>query len=127
MFAHTVHALVLLLPIIGVFCPRDVENCRMQLYFGPCQVVSAQIALTMALPIVNPVDCQVRGVIRFLQADEILGWLAEESSSRVELFYCTTMHVRILSGRHKPCSVSNSTEMSSSIFRTVRTWHRRTF
>ena len=48
-------------------------------------------------------DCEVRGVIRFLQADKILGYLIEEASSRVELFCCTTMYVRILPDRHKPC------------------------
>ena len=72
-------------------------------------------------------DWEVWGVIRFLQADEILGYLAEEARSRVELFCCTTMHVRILPGRHKPCCVSNYIGTSSSILRTVRTWHRRTF
>ena len=47
----------------------------------------------------NPADCEVRGVIRFLQADEILGYLAEEARSRVELFCCTRMYARILPGR----------------------------
>ena len=46
------------------------------------------------------------GVIRFQQADEILGYLSEEASSRVEVFRCTTMHVRILPGIHKPCCVT---------------------
>ena len=59
-------------------------------------MVSAEIAVAMTVPIENPVDCEVRGVISFLQADEILGYLAEEASSRVELFCCTTMHVRVL-------------------------------
>ena len=63
-------------------------------------MVSAEIAVVMAVPIENPTDCQVRGVIGFLQANDILGYLAEEASSRVELFCCTTIHVRILSGRH---------------------------
>ena len=63
----------------------------------------------------------------FLQANEILGYLAKEVNSHVELFCCTTMHVLILPGRHKPCCVSNSIETSSNILRTVRTWHRRTF
>ena len=66
-------------------------------------------------------------VISFLQANEISGYLAEEASSRMELFCCTTMHVRILPGRHKPSCVNNSIGTSSSILRTVRTWHRRTF
>ena len=90
-------------------------------------MVNAEIAVAMALPIENPTDCEVRGVIRFLQADEILGYLAEEASSRMELFCSTTMHVHILPGRHKPCCVSNSIITSSSILRTVRTWHRPTF
>ena len=34
--------------------------------------------MTMAVPIENPADCEVRSVI-FLQADEILGYLAEEA------------------------------------------------
>ena len=85
-------------------------------------MVSAEIAMAMPVPIENPADCEVRGVIPFLQADEILGYLAEEVTSRVELFCCTTVHVRILPGRHKPCCV-----ISSSILRTVRSSHRRTF
>ena len=84
-------------------------------------MVSAEIAVVMAVPIENPADCEVRSVIRFLQADEILGYLVKEASSRVELFCCTTMHVRILPGRHKPCCVSNSIGVSSSILRTNRT------
>ena len=84
-------------------------------------MVSAEIAMTMAVPIEIPTDCEVRGVIRFLQADEILGYLAEEASSRVELFCYTTMCVRVLPGRYKPCCMSNSIGTSSSILRTVRT------
>ena len=82
----------------------------MQLYVGPCHVVSAEKAVAMAVPIENPADydCEVRGVIRFLQAVEMLDYLAEEASSRVELFCCTTMLVRILHGKHKPFCVSNS-------------------
>ena len=87
--------------VSGVQC--DAENCLMHLYVGPCHVVSAQIAVAMAVPIENPADCEVRGVIRFLQADEILGYLPQEASSRVELFCCTTMHARLLPDRHKPC------------------------
>ena len=93
----------------------------MQLYVGPCQVVSAEIAVTMAVPIENPAYFEVRNVIRFLQADEILGYLAEEASYRVELVFCTTMQVRILPGRHKPCCMNNSIGISSSILHTVRT------
>ena len=92
-------------------------------YVGPCHVVSSE----MAVAIENSVNCKVQRVIHFLQVDEILGYLSEESNSRVELFCCTTMHVHILPGRHKPCCVSNSIGTSSSILRTVRTWHRRTF
>ena len=99
----------------------DVENCLMQLYVGPCNVVSAEIAVGMAVPIKNPADCEVQDVIRFLLADEILGYLAEEASSRVELFCCSTMHVRIVPSRLKPRCVSNSIGISSSILRTVRT------
>ena len=58
---------------------------------------------------------------------EILSYLAEETNSRVELFCWTTMHVRILPGRHKPCCVSNSTGTSSSILYIVRIWHSPTF
>ena len=103
----------------GVRC--DVENCLRQLYVGPCHVVSAEIAVAVAVPIENPADCEVRGVIHFLQADEILGYLAEEENSHVELFCYTTIHVRILPGRHKSRCVSNSIGTSSSILPTVRT------
>ena len=46
-------------------------------------MVSAKIAVAMAVPIENPAECEMRGVICFLKADEILGYLAEEASSRV--------------------------------------------
>ena len=92
-----------------------------------CHVVSAEVAVVLAMPIENPAHCEVRGFIRFLQADEMLGYLAEEASSRVELFCCKIMPVRIILGRHKSCWVSNSIWTSSSILRTYRTWHRRTF
>ena len=108
--------------VSGVQC--DVKNCLIQLYVGFCHVVSAE---TMAVPIENPADCEVRCVIYFLQAEEILGYLVEDASSRVKLFCCTTMNVRILSGRQKPCFVSNSIAISSSILRIVRTWYLRTF
>ena len=103
-----------------------VKSCLMQLYVGPCYVVCSEIAVAMAVPIENPADCEVRGVVSFLQADETLGYLAEEASSRVELFCCTTMHVRILPA-DKSCCVSNFIGTSSSILSTVLTWHRRTF
>ena len=48
----------------------------MQLYVELCHVVSAEIAVAMAVPIENPADCKARGVIRFLQADDILDYLA---------------------------------------------------
>ena len=99
----------------------------MQLYVGLCHMESAEVAVAMAVPIENPVDCEVRRVIRFVQSEVVLGYLAEEASSRVELLCCTTMHVRILSDRHKLCCVSNSIGTSSSILRTIRTWHRPTF
>ena len=44
----------------------------MQLYVGPYHMVSAEIAVAMAVPFVNATDYEVRGVIRFLQDDEIL-------------------------------------------------------
>ena len=111
--------------VSSVHC--DVENCLMQLYVGYCYVLSAEIAVAMAVPIENPTGCEVRAVIRFLQADEFLGYVTEKASSRVGFICYTTMRVRILPGRHKPCCVRNSIETSSSILRTVRTWHRRTF
>ena len=89
----------------------------MKLYVGPCHGVSAEITVAMAASTENPTVCEAQGVIHFLEADEILGYLAEEASSRVELFCCTTMHVRILPGRYKPCCVSNSIGTSSSILR----------
>ena len=104
-----------------------LKSCLKQLYVGTCHVVSAKIAVAMAAPIENPADCEVRGFIRFLQADDILGYLAEEASFRLELFCFTTVHVRILPGRHKPFCVGNYIGTSSSILLTVRTWHRRTF
>ena len=54
----------------------------MQLYVGLCHVVSAEIAVAMAVPIENPADCEVRDVIRFLETDRILGYLAEEANSQ---------------------------------------------
>ena len=36
-------------------------------------MVSAKLAVAMAVPVENPADCKARGVTRFLQADEILG------------------------------------------------------
>ena len=57
-------------------------------------MVSAENAVAMAVLTENPADCEVQGVIRFLQANKILGYLAEEASSHVELFCCTSMHVR---------------------------------
>ena len=94
----------------------------MQLYVGPCHVVSAEKAVTMAVPIEDAAYSEVRGVISFLQADEILGYLAEEASSGVKLFCCTTMHVRKLPGRHKSCCVSSSIGKSSSILHKVRSF-----
>ena len=40
--------------VSGAEC--DVEKCLMQLYVGLCHVVSAQIAVAMAVPIENPAD-----------------------------------------------------------------------
>ena len=62
-----------------------LKNCLMQLHVGPCHVVSVEIAVLTE----NSANCEMRGVIRFLQADEILGYLAKEASSRLELYCCT--------------------------------------
>ena len=99
----------------------------MQLYVGSCHVVSAERLVAMVVPIENPIENEVQGVIRFLQADEVLGYFAEEASSRVEFSCCTTMHVRILPGTHRPCYMSNSIGSSSSIIPTVRTWYHLYF
>ena len=112
--------------VSGVQC--DVENYLTQLYVGRCHVVNAEIAVVMAVPIENPTDCEIQGVICFLQADEILGYLAEEARSRVELlFCCTTMYVRIFPGRHKSSCMSISIGAFSNILHTVRNWNGRTF
>ena len=83
----------------------------MHFFVGPCHVLNVDIAV----PIENPADCEVRCVTGFLQANDILGYIAKEASSRVELFCSMTMHVRILPGRHKHCCVSNSIGISSII------------
>ena len=64
--------------VSGVQC--DDEICPLHLYVGPCHMVNAGIALAIE----NPADCEVRGVISFLQADEILSYLAEQTSTRME-------------------------------------------
>ena len=116
-------------PIIGSDVQCKVEKLpyavvRRTMSHGKCR---DPVAVAMAVPIENPADCELQGVILFLQADEILGYLTEKVSSRVELFCCTIMHVRILPWRYKPCCVSTSIGISSSILRTVRNWHGRTF
>ena len=91
-FVHTVRAPVLLHPIIGFWCS-----------VGYSKVCHALVRRTLSLStfrdscgqgcsmtIENPADCEVRGVISFLQADEILGYLAEEANSPVKLFCCTS-------------------------------------
>ena len=35
---------------------RDVEKCLMLLYVGPCHMVSAELAVAMAVPIENPAE-----------------------------------------------------------------------
>ena len=45
-------------------------------------MVSAEIPVAMAVSIENPSDCEVRDFICFLQADEILRYLAKEANSR---------------------------------------------
>ena len=98
-----------------------LKRCLKQLYVEPCHVVRADTAVAMAVPIENPADCEARDVIRFLQTDEILGYLAEEANSYMELFCSTTLYVRVLAGRHQSWYVNNSIGTSSSIRRTVRT------
>ena len=44
-----------------------LKSCIIQLYVGPCHVVSAEIAVAMAVPIENPADSESRGFISFLQ------------------------------------------------------------
>ena len=75
-----------------------MKSFLMLLYVGSCDVVSAEIAVFMAVPIENPADCEVQCDIRFVQADEILGYLAEKESSRVELFCYTKLQILILPG-----------------------------
>ena len=87
--------------VSGVQC--DVEKLPHALVCRTCHVVSAEIAVAIAVPIENLADTEVRGFTHFLQTDEISGYLAEEANSRMELFCCTKMHVHILPGRHKPC------------------------
>ena len=106
---------------------ETLKSCLKQFYIAPYHVVSEERAVAMAVPIENPADCEVWGAILFLRAGEILGYLAEKTSSRVELLCCTTMHVRPLSGRHKPCCVSNSVGTSSRILHTFPTWHLQSF
>ena len=46
-------------------------------------MVSGEIAVAMAVPIENTANCEVQGVICFLQANEIFDYLAEDTSSHV--------------------------------------------
>ena len=58
--------------VSGVQC--DVEKCLMQLYVGPCHVVNAEIALTMAVPIENPVFCRLMRSYVILMKMQALTW-----------------------------------------------------
>ena len=127
MFAHSPCTCFVAADHWFLVCSVMLKCFLMLLYIGPCHIVSAEKAVAMAVSIENPADYEVQGVIRFLQTNEYLGYLAKEASSRMELFCCTIMQVHILPGRHKPCCMSNSIGTSSSILRTVRTWHHRTF
>ena len=49
----------------------DVESCPMKFLSWTLSVGTAEIAVAMAVPNKNPSDCEVRDVIRFLQANEI--------------------------------------------------------
>ena len=57
-----------------------LKSYLMQLYVGPCHFVSEEIAVAMSVSIENPADCELRGVICFLQDDEILGCLAKRQT-----------------------------------------------
>ena len=61
--------------VSGVQC--DFEKLPHAVVRQTFHVVSAEIAVSMTVPIGNPADCEVRGVIRFLQADEILSYVFE--------------------------------------------------
>ena len=76
--------------VSGVQC--DVEKLSHAVLRRPCHMVSVEIAVAMTVSIENPPDCEVRDIIRFLQADEILGYLPEAVSSRVDLFCCTSAY-----------------------------------
>ena len=119
--AHTVRTPVLLQPITGFWCsvwrwklPHAVV-CR-TLSPGRCRESCGH----------GCADCEVRGVTRFLQADEILGYLAEKtSSSGIVLLYD---NARTNTARQTQALLrEHSTGTSSSIHRTVRTWHRQIF
>ena len=48
-----------------------LKSSLMQLYVGPCHVVGAEIAVATVVPIENSADCEVGGVIRFLQEKNV--------------------------------------------------------
>ena len=82
-------------------------------------VVSTETAVTMAVPIESPADCEVLFVFYRRENYQV--------RSRVEIVLLHDNARRILLGRHKPYCVSNSIRTSSSILRIIRTWHRWTF
>ena len=84
----------------------DVKKCLVQLYVGPCHVVSEEIAVAMAVPIENPADCEVRSDVfyRRIRSQVIL---TKRQALAWNYFVCKTMHFRILPERHKSCCVSN--------------------
>ena len=49
-----------------------LKSCLMQLYIRPCHMVSAEIAVAMAVQFLNHAVYELIAVIRFLQDDEIL-------------------------------------------------------
>ena len=67
--------------VSGVQC--DVEKLPHAVVRWTCRALSAEIAVAMAVPVEDPADCEVRGIIRLLQADEILRYLTEEAITHV--------------------------------------------
>ena len=59
--------------VFSVMLKSTSCNCKSNLIMW----LGAEIAVAMAVPIENPANCDVWGIINFLQADEILGYLAE--------------------------------------------------
>ena len=125
-FAHTIRAPVLLQPITGFWWSvwrwkLRHGIVRWKLSRGKCRDICGH----------GCAELQSRGLwgarcYSFSAGQWDIRLSCEEASSRVGLCCCTTMHVRILPGRHMTCCVSNYIETSSSILRIFRTWHLQT-